>query len=404
MKTIPAVFVTSARSLDPSGGVGICTREYIQTLESAGFQLEKVTYETDKRLAIRALRKVRPRPYTHRVPPTTVQNALSAVQRTGSRFVFLNLVDLAPIASNVKRGLGKDVKITLLSHGLESVDYLHAIRTKNVRRLFDKVARSTRATLGMQLVAECTHRQFIDQVFCLAPFEVEIERWLGAKKVTWVPRTIPQNALSWSPRPRRLGFVGRLDHAPNREGLELFASALNDLAGTEVRLRVVGEPLQSVSNKTRHLPCVEFLGPLSNEELEKEASTWNCFVNPIFCFARGCSTKLAVALGWQIPVITTPAGCRGYTWRQGVLPIADTPDELAQLAIRMLDSEIRSNARREVQQIVTSAPSLAEVASRVRETLLEESSVGPADHAPSTARSSYGQQAAARAVAPNTCR
>jgi len=124
---------------------------------------------------------------------------------------------------------------------------------------------------------------------------------------------------------------------------------------------------------SRRFPgLIEYLGPLSDADLEKEASTWNCFVNPLFCFARGCSTKLATALGWRIPTITTPAGCRGYTWKQGSLPIAETPEGLAGLALRMLDAGFRNSAQHEVVRIVESAPSLAEVAAIMRDALVPE--------------------------------
>lgn len=364
MNSLPAVFVCSAGSLKLSGGVGICTQEYIRTLNAAGFRLEQVTYETDSRLAVRLLRKICPRPYAHRVPPAVAGNVLSVAKRIGAKFIFLNLGDLAPIARPLREGLSKGARIVLLSHGLESVDYLHAIRARSGHTAFDDITKSNRATLARQLILECTQRQFIDQVFCLAPFEVEIERWLGAKQVTWLPRTIPTKTLTWAPRPGRLGFVGSLDHPPNREGLELFASALSNLAGGRAILRVVGGPPESASEIIRRFPFIEYLGPLSNVELEEEAGTWNCFVNPIFCYARGCSTKLAVGLGWRIPVITTPAGCRGYSWQEGVLPTAETPEGLAKLAIQMFDGEFRSQAQREVLRIVNSAPSLMEVAAK----------------------------------------
>ena len=369
--SLPAVFACSARSLNGTGGVGICTQEYIRTVEAAGFRLEMVTYETDMRLAVRLQRKLRPRPYAHRVPPTMVDNVVSAVRRSGAKFVFLNLSDLAPTAAPLKEKLGKEVNIVLLSHGLESVDYLHSIRANSGASAFDRVTGSNRATLARQLISECTQRLYIDHVFCLAPFEAGVERWLGAKQVTWLPRTIPNNPLPWSPRPGRLGFVGCMDHPPNREGLALFVSALDEVARGHVILRVVGGPPESVKDISRMYPSlIEYLGPLSDAELEAEASTWNCFVNPLFCFARGCSTKLATALGWRIPTITTPAGSRGYAWEQGTLPTAETPRELAELALQMLDTGFRSRVQHEVVRIAESAPSLTDVAAKMRDALI----------------------------------
>jgi Glycosyl transferases group 1 len=323
------------------------------------------------RPTVRIRRKLCPRPYADRVPAEVVESVVSVAERTGAEFVFLNLVDLAPIARSLKEKLAKQVKIVLLSHGLESVDYLHAIRVRNGSTAVANTNKFERDTLARQLISECSQRQFIDRVFCLAPFEVEIERWLGARDVSWLPRTIPSNPLKWSPVPSRVGFVGALDHPPNAEGLKLFASALSEVAQRQAILRVVGGPAQYGAELSRAFPIIEYLGPLSKDELEQEASTWSCFVNPIFCYARGCSTKLAVGLGWGIPVVTTPAGCRGYCWREGTLAIADTPEAVAKLAIRMLDPEYRLQAQREILRIVESAPSLMDVAAKAREALLE---------------------------------
>jgi len=43
----------------------------------------------------------------------------------------------------------------------------------------------------------------------------------------------------------------------------------------------------------------------------------------------GFSTKLTIALGWQILIVTTTMGTRGYVWKEGNMPIADKPELLA---------------------------------------------------------------------------
>jgi hypothetical protein len=292
------------------------------------------------------------------------------MRQAQAEIIFLNVVDLAPIARALKERIGDQAKIVLLSHGLESVDYLHALRAKTGSSAFKGTSKFERLTLSEQLIAESIQRQFIDHVFCLAPFEAEIERWLGAKAVTWLPRLIPSHPLNWSPVAGRLGFVGCIDHPPNKEGLELFAPALSRVGRGKAVLRLVGGPRTVAERIAQRFPCIEYLGPLSNLELEEEARSWNCFVNPLFCYARGCSTKLGIGLGWQIPVIATPAGCRGYTWREGIMPMSETPAGLAELAIKMLDADYRSWAQREVIRIVESAPTLSEVAATAREALL----------------------------------
>ena len=251
----------------------------------------------------------------------------------------------------------------LLSVGLDSVDYLHTVRARGT------VSTAGALTLGRQLFAEAEQRQAIDQVLCLAPFEVEIERWLGARRVHWLPRTIPDRPLDWRPDPSRMGCVSTVNHPPNVEGLTLFLREFERLAPTTVRFRLVGGPAVEGKALAARFPHVDYLGPLDDEALAAEAGTWSCFVHPLFCYACGCSTKLAVALGWGLPIVTTPAGMRGYTWREGTVPLAEEPRELAALALRNLEPDAARRVREQVHLAAGSAPTLPEVAARLREIL-----------------------------------
>lgn len=370
LASTPALFVSDATYLKLSpGGVQICTQEYINTLQTAGFSLSLFSYTPERRILSRLKRKLWPQPYADRLPATLADDVAARAEDNNIDFIFLNQVELAPIARQLRERLGTRCKIIVLSHGLESTDIFHAMRTKNEGSAFSQVKSSDLRILAQSLVAECQHRQYIDHIFCLSPFEIEIERWLGAKKVTWLPRTVPNNPLTWSPNFSRLGFVGTVDHPPNREGLLLFLEAFQKIAPDKVRLRLAGGPETAAKALTQRFSCVEYLGRLSDRELEEEARTWSCFVHPLFCYSRGCSTKLAIALGWQIPVITTPAGCRGYTWDQGDLSLAETPESLAHLALQMLDSEVAHSIQREVAAIAHSAPTITEIATKVRSAL-----------------------------------
>lgn len=370
--TIPGVVVSASQTpSNRSGAVSMCAQEYLRTIAAAGFRLEIVSFDVDRRLHTRLKRKLRPRPYSNQIPPFVASDVAAVVRKTGARFVFL--YDAAPLAAPLREQAGTDVQIVLLSIGLESVDHLHKIRARKEVAEVCKMPRATPSTLAAKLCAEQAQRRYIDHVFCLAPFEVEIERWLGARAPTWLPRTIPSRPLSWRPHGGRLGFVGSISHEPNIEGLLQFAKALEPLAPEGLSLRVVGGPAEVGRALAQRFRFLEYLGPLPDRELEREAETWNCFVHPLFCWACGCSIKLGVALGWQIPVLTTPAGTRGYTWSAGDLPIADTPEGLARLAIAMLNRETAEAARLGVQQIVKSAPALDEVAAMVRRALLAES-------------------------------
>jgi len=211
-------------------------------------------------------------------------------------------------------------------------------------------------------------------VCALSPSDAHLEQWVGAARVGWLPRIVEPAPLDWLPLGKRLGFVGTLDHAPNLEGLAEVLERLssrNDVGG--LRIRVVGGPADTGRWLAQRYRLVDFLGPLDDFELREEARTWNGFLHPIFCYPRGCSTKLAAAIAWGIPVITTTPGCRGYMWKDGALLLAEAPDDFSSLCIELLDPTRLEEARRGVIQIAASSPRTNDVAATLRSTLGLES-------------------------------
>jgi glycosyl transferase family 1 len=366
---IPAVFVAARNALGSgSGGVQLYTRELIDVLRAAGFDLNVVDYETDRSALTRLRRRVRPRPYSDQLPSDLTNRVYELQQRSGSEFIFLTSVALAPLAQMLRAGENDSkLKIVLFSYGLESVDYLHVARARSFAN-----ARRVAKILGRQLIAECRQRNVIDYVFTLAPFEAEIERWLGAKNVSWLPRTIPTGEeLDWKPDPCRLGCVSTLDHPPNYEGLHRFLEEFQKVAPAELQFRVVGGPRafgQALVARFGH--AAKYLGPLDDQHLREEASTWSGFVHPLFCYSRGCSTKLAVALSWRIPIVTTLAGARGYRWRHGHIPLAETPSDLAALAISLSKLSNAQAIREQIRAVAESSPTIEEVGRELRSALL----------------------------------
>jgi glycosyltransferase involved in cell wall biosynthesis len=357
-----ALFVTHATAMSTRpGGLQLCTREYIETLRAAGFDVTLEIIEHDSRMLTRIRRRLFPTPYPDQWHESAVDRIADTARRSNARIVCLNLVNLAPLAAALRPKLPRTTAIVLLSHGLESVDCLHTIRDRSPR---------LERRLGRQIAAEREQRRWIDHVFCLAPFEAEIERWLGARGVTALPRTIPARApLAWAPDARRLGFVGTLDHPPTADGLGQFLAAFDRIAPPGVGVRIVGGPDAAGRALAGRFRTVAYLGPLDDADLAREAATWSAFVHPLFCWARGCSTKLAVALAWQLPIVTTPAGARGYTWRHGSLPTADTPEAFARLALDLTRPDAARSAREQVSAAARSAPTVAEVGWMVAEAL-----------------------------------
>jgi hypothetical protein len=319
--------------------------------------------EHDRRTLTRLVRRAAAQPYPAQWRNAAVGEIAASAGRVHARFVFLNLVNLAPLAALLRPHLSADTEIVLLSHGLESVDFLHTIPLESRSRRHE-------AELGRRLLDERRHRASIDRVFCLSDWEADIERWLGARHVTAVPRTLPDRPpLAWAPDRLRLGFVGTLDHPPTVDGLQQFLRAFEPIAPSGCRLRVVGGPAVAGRALAGRFQAVEYLGPLSDADLEREAATWSAFMHPMFCFARGCSTKLAVALAWRIPIATTRAGARGYVWREGTLPMADSPEELARLACELTDRAAAQSARESVAAVARSMPSVDDVGRIIRQGL-----------------------------------
>ena len=367
---IPALFVHHRGDLRTGGGgAQICTREYFETLEAAGFALRPLEVETDRTLLTRARRRLSLSPYRKLFNLEVFRTKIEAALSSPVEYVFVNQRYLAPLARIVREVAPRRCKIVMLSHGVRSIDYMHKLRISGTIP-FGKTSKLQRLRLAEELVDENKLSRHFDHVFCLSSFEVEIERWLGVRSVSFVPRVVTSSPLDWQPRNDRLGFVGRLDHPPNLEGLMLFLEAIQRISSQGVQVRVVGSPPAAGECIANRFPFVEYLGELSDNELESEASTWSCFLHPLFCYAAGCSTKLAIALGWQIPVVTTTPGHRGYCWQEGRLPVADDPESFARLALEMLNPASASSARIEARKVAQSTPTVSEIADLMRSSLL----------------------------------
>jgi hypothetical protein len=364
------VFVTASGFLsDRLGGAQICTREYIATLRAAGIHLHVCPYELDGRVSTRVFKKLWPSSYFRNTERGLIERVQMAVEVSQAQFVFLNQVQLAIIAEPLRRILPPQCKIVALSHGLESTDLLHSLRFKSDLPLGLPKNIMGKQLLGDTLLREASYRSCLDTVLCISPFDAELERWLGASNVEWIPRVITREPLIWNPSGTRMGFVGTLNHVPTIEGLVEFLRRLSGLAAGTMRVRVVGGPDHLGRLLTKQFPIVDYLGPLPDDDLRREASSWNCFVNPIFCLPRGCSTKLATAISWEIPIVTTPAGHRGYVWGRGALSVADSPRGVCELALKMMDIETALQARKMVSEVAHSSPTTS-IVGRKMATLL----------------------------------
>jgi len=72
-----------------------------------------------------------------------------------------------------------------------------------------------------------------------------------------------------------------------------------------------------------------------------------------------------MVIGWNLPVVTTTMGQRGYEWREGGLVIANEPERYAEECLRLLDLEAATAARGRVIEIARSSPTVGENALRL---------------------------------------
>lgn len=363
------VFVTQPGfvSAPIGGGVQACTAEFVALFQAAGYELRFHDIQQQRDLLTRARLRWKLEAYGG-YDFASHARAISAAAPPDV-VVALNQMDIAPLARYIHR---RDPRrpVVALSHGNASGDFLHeslAAARGAPGRLRD------RWRLGAQLGHESDLLQHdVDLVVCISETEEAIARWLGARHVLTVPRVFTPDPLPWQPVAGRIGVVTTVDHYPNRAGVERLAAALaaSQPASSTLRLRLVGGGTAAARALERRYPFIEYLGPLDDAGLRAEAATWSLFVHPLFWHARGASMKLATAIGWGLPIATTPAGRRGYVWGDGALIEAVEPGELAaRILAALADRPALDRAREQTLRIAQSGPSVADYAARLRDEL-----------------------------------
>ena len=336
-----------------------CTREYLETIHSAGITTRNVLYDAPRDWTTRLKRKLFPFPYRGFHAPELVREILKAADNENAKIIFLNNTDAVAMAPAL-RAAQPDLKLFFLSHGVEITDVVNNLRiAPETMPGYQKDCR----WLGKLVKTELIIREALDGVFCLSQEDVAFERWLGSRHVKFIPRQIMPNPLRLSPIKGRVGTVGSFDHGPNVHGLRLLAKALS--AESKVELRIVGGPEKIGLSLQDNFKGITYLGRLTEEGLKKEATSWCAFVNPIFCHARGASTKVATALGWGLPVLTTSMGARGYIWDKNLIPFQETPAELAAECKLVAESDNLGLLFQKAHLLANLAPSVDQVAAMI---------------------------------------
>lgn len=366
-----ALFLSNEIYFDSSkkeGGVRVCTEEYLALIQVL-YNVELFTVGYHLSLAYRLRVKFGLNIYHDYKPEQYSEQLASIIIKMNVEVVFLNLSNTVPFAAIIKSVFGDKVKVVLCSHGNESGDFLHE-STRFQQRIPAYRSWLSAYTLGNMLKKEAAFRQQdLDAVLTVSPVEEALENWLGAKQVLMVPRTVKKQFLTRTPISGRVGFIGDLSHWPNYYGIDEVCKALAALpVKNGIDLRLVGSPASIGEQLAATYSFVSYLGYVNNDALQAEAASWSFFLNPVFYYSRGVSTKLAKAFGWGIPVITTRIGFRGYVWKRGSIVVAETPADMAQKIHQYaIDTGQFQNINKEIEELIYSTPGMHENAAVLKQ-------------------------------------
>lgn len=373
-----ALFVHDPDDLDASvsGGVQLCSREYLAVLRAAAPVVEPFPVARDLRPLSRLRRRLGLGSYLSYAPDLDAERLSRALALSAITHVFINRAELLRYAALVRR-LAPAARVVLMSHGNQSGDDLYEIAGPGGRRNSGRAARLASARLARDLVVESRFRHGpLDAVVAMSEEEAVLERWLGARRVVVLPRLLAPDPLPWRPVAGRMGYVGTLDHTPNRVAVTEICTELARLrppAGMELRL--AGSPAAVGEHLARAYPFVKYLGRINDDALRAEAATWSLFLNPVLWLSRGASMKLGSALRWGLPVLSTRSGARGYEPGGAPVPLCqDNAADFATRALRLLAAPGELDAARAASVAAcASAPDLAALAARLRSALSDDS-------------------------------
>lgn len=370
IKVIPRLlFITDRKfwNAPHKGGVQLCTEEYFALFEKAGFHIK--SYEVDSTSSIydRLLIKAKLDTFNHYDFKKIAKSVRQIIEEENITYIAINQINLAPLAPALESIKLKSYKLILLSHGNETGDYLPYL-TRVSRSKLSRLIHAFR--LGRILLRESElFTNHIDLVLCISEFEISINKWLGAENIFFVPRSFNPSFLDWQPELGKIGFVGTLDHFPNLKGLELLFNALQKLTlNKDLKIQIVGSGSELGRKLEKDYSFVEYLGRLDEEELKNIVKTWSIFLNPVFWYSRGASTKLAVAINWGIPLLSTVQGNRGYKWKDGELETCNSPEDMATRIVEYSNDKQKLGILAQQSRIIAkNGFTLEEIASTLRE-------------------------------------
>lgn len=373
METV--LFITNKIFIDlneKEGGVRLCTLDYIKLLKTNfKVQIFELNFNTSFFFKIKA--KFGIDVFNDYKENDYLEKLVLQIKQNNITKVFINLSSASALSKSIKFFFGDSVKIILCSHGIEAGDFLHhSVRVKNY---FSKIKQFTSAwKLGKILQRELEYRiENFDLILTVSEIELAIEYWIGAKQVFFVPRVFEPNFLNWQPILGRVGFIGDVSHYPNYYGLlQLCKSIEKTDLKNNIQLVIVGKKSNNIEQLTNKYSFINYLGYLDNHELETEASTWMFFLNLVFYYSKGVSTKLAKGMNWGLPIISTIAGNRGYVLSTNDVITCETPQEIVeQIEDKMKDIKGLNIIARKIKEAVNEFKSYDDIMNKLEPILMK---------------------------------
>lgn len=147
-----------------------------------------------------------------------------------------------------------------------------------------------------------------------------------------------------------IAFVGNLSYAPNIEAVKyLTFEILPALEKLGLKARIIISGANPSSSLTSIKDQVEITGWV--EDIRMSYISAKIFVAPMF-IGTGLQNKLLEALALGLPCVTTPLAHKALDCPEGLVEVAETPDEFAQKILEALANYDEIGARETRQAYV----------------------------------------------------
>jgi glycosyltransferase involved in cell wall biosynthesis len=257
---------------------------------------------------------------------------------------FELLVPLADCLMKIKKN--KNTRIILMSHGLHSQDFFYDnFHYKGIREIPKRIFKKFYFSNLLYNEKKCS--DIVDLAFTLNEVECSMLKWMGFKSSSVIPPVCFPEEVNHSNKKRIVGFVGSLTHPINLLGLLEIISELS-LINHNIEIRIVGGTYKKIIKEFKKYPFIKYLGKLDNKDLKSELADWSMFLHPIFIYGKGRSIKIAKALEWGLPILSTSAGVRGYNLRPNIDYIhSENPRDFTEKLVENSENKTLLNLIRE---------------------------------------------------------